>query len=184
VAAEDVDVRRHVAQVAGVGNELAEQVGGAQRALRVRRHLERVDEHVQHAGVALGARLYERALERRDDLRGIRPRGRLTAREVPELPRRPVHQRLGEERGHVEILREALVDAAHRRRVRVVPRCAVPGRRALRIACLQRLDQGPLDRGGVRGELERAPGGAVRLCDRPLHVHGVERLPRLVVVRP
>ncbi len=55
VAAEHVDVGRHVQQVAGIGHEVAQLVAGAQRAFRVRRHLHEVDVHVQQAGMALAS---------------------------------------------------------------------------------------------------------------------------------
>ena len=57
VAAQYVEVRGHVPQVPGVGDEVAKQVGGEERILWPRRHLHQVDVHVQDArmSAALGA---------------------------------------------------------------------------------------------------------------------------------
>ena len=51
VAAQHVDVRRHVHQVAGVGDERAQLVGDRQRPLGERRHLHQVHVEVHESGV-------------------------------------------------------------------------------------------------------------------------------------
>ena len=56
VAAQHVDVRRHVHQVAGVGDERAQLVGDRQRLLGERRHLHQVHVEVHESGGACGRR--------------------------------------------------------------------------------------------------------------------------------
>jgi len=59
VAAQHVDVGRHVLQVAAVGDEIPEPVGDPQRAFWLRRHFHQVDVHVQDAWVCSGLGLAE-----------------------------------------------------------------------------------------------------------------------------
>ena len=61
---------------------------------------------MQHAGVHPGLGRREGALEDLAALDGVGALGRLPGREVPHLPRRDVHQGLGEERRDVEVVRE------------------------------------------------------------------------------
>ena len=51
VAAENINVGRHVDEMARIGNEAAQRITGAQGPLGVGRHLHEVDIHVEHAGM-------------------------------------------------------------------------------------------------------------------------------------
>jgi hypothetical protein len=46
---------------------------------------------------------------------------RLARRDVPQLPRRPIHDRLGEQRRYVKVIAETRINLAHRRSIVVVP---------------------------------------------------------------
>ena len=187
VPALDVDVSRHVQQVAGVGHQIAQAVGRAQRPFRMRGHLQGVDVHVQQAGMV---RL-PRGLPRRDGvfehperLDGVRSLGRLARLEVPQGPGRAVHERLGEQRAHVGVARERSVHLAHRAGVVVVPPAEVAVRLRRRVPPRERLDEGPLDRGRAPDAIERLPDGVPNRAQRGPEVHRIEFLPRLVVVGP
>jgi hypothetical protein len=54
VAADHVDMGRHVPQMAGIGHEIAQDVGGPKHLFRPGRHLHQVQVHVQEAGVPPG----------------------------------------------------------------------------------------------------------------------------------
>ena len=130
VPALDVDVGGHVPQVARVGHEVAQAVGGAQRPFRMRGHLQDVEVHVQQAGMVRLARGFAGAdafFERRERFEGVRALGRIARPEVPQDPGRAVHERLGEQRAHVRVARERPVHLAHRIGVVVVPPVEVAG---------------------------------------------------------
>ncbi len=82
------------------------------------------------------------------------PDGRLAGREVPELPRRAVHERLGEQRRDVEVVGEPRVDVTHRRCVCVVPDRAILGRNLGGIPVRERFDESAFDRRRAVGELQ------------------------------
>ena len=63
----------------------------------------------------------------------------------PEVPGAKVHQRLGEERTHVGVVRVCLVDHAHRIGISAVEWCAV-SRRRIGITLRDSLDERSLDR--------------------------------------
>ena len=114
VPAQHVQVRRHVVQVPGVGDQSAEPVGNHQALLRRGGHLHQVDVHVQQARVPQGRRVGQCPLQHPLGLGGAGTRCRLAGAQVPQLPWGQVHQRVGVERGHVEVVAELPVDAAHR----------------------------------------------------------------------
>ena len=183
VAAEHVDVGGHVHEVAGVGDEVAQLVGGPQRPLREGRHLHRVHVHVQQAGVgAIAVRAGHPALEHRHRLGRVGALGGLAGLQVPELPGRAADQRLGAQRGDVAVVAELCVDLAHGGRVLVVPGGAVLGRRVLREARPQRSDQRPLDRRAGAGQLVGAGDGAVSGGHGVDQLLPLEGLPVFVVV--
>ena len=113
VAAQHVQMRRHVPQVARVRHQVAEQVPGAEGGFRGGRHLHQVDVHVQDAGVRLPAGAGQGPLEHLPGLDRGRPGGRLAGRLVPQRPRREVHQRVGQQRRHVEVVRVRPVHVTH-----------------------------------------------------------------------
>ena len=183
VAAEHVDVCRHVQQVPGVGDQRAQHVGRAQRLFGVGGHLHQVDVEVQQAGVGHTAGEVERPLEHSLDLQCARARRRLAGRDVPQLPGGEVHHRVGVERGDVEVVGVARVDAGHRVGVGELARREVLDRLGPREPLRQRVDQVALDVGRARCGLARGGDGSVRTAQRRVQVDGVEGVPVLVVVR-
>ena len=145
----DVDVRRHVDEVAGraVG-QLRQLVGGGNAELGPRL-LDRVDEEVGGADV-IGIAL-EHARERVDEL--LRARLGLAVRR-PVVPGHGVHHRFGEQRGGVVVVREAQRDAAHRGGVSLVERRAIGGGIGA-VALGERLDHGLLALARLGRELQR-----------------------------
>ena len=174
---------RHVDQVAAVGHQLGQPVAMLQRGLGRGRHLHQVNVHVQQAGMVPRARHGgEGVFQHRLRLQRRGAFGRLARRQVPQQPRRAVHQRLGEDRDDVQIVAVPAMDLAHRVGKRVVPRAEILDLRVGRVAARQRIDQVVLD-GAERvaqslGHFQRFMGPGQRLA--PL-VFG-EELPRLVVV--
>ena len=92
--------------------------------------------------------------------------GCMLAVRLPEVPRPEVHQRVGEERGGVEVVGEALRHLAHGVGVRAVERGPV-GRRRHRVPLRERLDDRALalrDAAGQdRGLLDGREGGLLPL---------------------
>ena len=136
------DVRGHVLEVPGGRSHATDALGRGDGLLRMWRGLDRVDVVVQGAHVRGQALQYP--LQSRDNL--IRPLGgRPVGR--PELPGMQVHQGLSVQRLHVEILRKALGDPAHRPRVVGEGRQGGGAHQWLRtgVAVGQRLDQRAFD---------------------------------------
>jgi hypothetical protein len=177
-------VRRHVHEMAGVGDERAQLVGDRQRLLGERRHLHQVHVEVDEPGVCAPAGPIERTLEH---LLGLERRGALARQArvaIPKRPRREVHQRVAEERRDVEIVGMGAVHITHRPGVVGVPRDEVARRFVGLIAAPERVDERLLDgRGAVRARARRRDLDA-RLLEGRREVDRVERLPLLVVVRP
>ena len=89
----------------------------------------------------------EGGFQDRDRLDRVRAFGRFAGGQIPKLPRRAVHDRLGEEAADIEIAAMGLVDRAHRVGVGVVPGREILDRGIVRIALRDRFDQGPLEDG-------------------------------------
>ena len=141
-AGPQVDVRRHVHDMAGARHERGELVGVRFGAARIGRRFDGVDVEMDRAGViGLAASAPTRA---REHVAGELAR---PAVDVPVVPRRGIHQRLREQRRRVEIVREALRQLAHRLGVGRVERRAL-GIRIGGVALRQRLDVGALLLGG------------------------------------
>ena len=185
VAAQHVDVAGHVYEMAGVGNQVAQQVGRRQRLLRVGRHLHGVQVQVQdHRVLASGGR-GQRVIEDPFRLDDPRARRRLAGAGVPQRPRGDIEQRIGGQRLHVDVVGIRLGQLPpwhrHRRRGRPAARRCHSGRRwgsgpaGRRSARVRRHG-----RAAVGGQAELHPGPG----QRRRQVDGVERLPRLVVVGP
>ncbi len=122
MAAQHVDMGRHVDQVARIGHQIAQPVAGPERALRERRHLHQVNVEMQQAGmVPRGREILERAFENLDRLGGAGILGDAASAEIPHLPRRLVHDRVGEDRADVEIVTPGLEHRAHRLGEGLVP---------------------------------------------------------------
>jgi hypothetical protein len=145
VAAQHVDVRGHVPQVAGVRYQVPQQVAGPQRLLRLGRPLHQVDVHVQDSGVGPAGVAGQRALQHRLRLGRGRPGGWFARHPVPQRPRREVHQGVGQQRGDIKIVRMPLVCLPHGGRVSRVPGRAVHGRLGGRIPGVQSRHEGPFD---------------------------------------
>ena len=193
VAAQHVDVGGHVDQVPGVGDQVDQRVAGLQGPLGMGRHLHQVDVHVQQAGMAAGAagvEVGEGGLEDLDGLDGAGAFGRFAGHQVPQRPRGAVHDGLGEQRAHVEVVSVGPVDGPHGVGVGVVPRREVVGAPgsagAGREAPGQCADQGLLhvaDAGAGRvRRLGRRRNGGQGNVDRLAQVVVVEVLPGIVVV--
>ena len=176
-------MRRHVQQVPGVGDQRAQHVGRAQRLLGVGGHLHQVDVEVEQAGMGHPAGEAERLLQHPLDLQRARARRRLAGRDVPQLPGREVHHRVGVQRGDVEVVGVARVDAGHRVGVGELERREVLDRLGPGEPLRQRVDQVALDVGRARCGLARGGDGSVRAPQRRMQVDGVEGVPVLVVVR-
>ena len=156
VAAQHVDVRRHVHEVAGVGDERAQPVRDRQRLLGERRHLHQVHVEVREPGVRAAAGTRERALEHLLGLERRRTLGRQAREAIPQLPRREVHQRVGEQRRDVELVGMRAVDGTHRVGVVGVPRDEV-GRRVVGLVAAPRAPRRAPARPARRGPRTRAP---------------------------
>ena len=131
-----VDVRRHVHDVARRRHQRGEAARVRQRALGPHRGFHRVDVEVDRAGVRRVAR--EHRLERAHDV-GAAALG-LRAGGLPVVPRLGVHHRLGVQRQHRVVGREARGDLLHGVGVGGVERGAVGGRVG-GVARRQRVDQ-------------------------------------------
>ena len=103
--------------------------------------------------------------------------------DVPQRPRGDVDQRVGRQRGHVDVVGVGPRQLTHRLGVANEPSLQRVG--VVRVvggkAGRQRLDQATFDRAGpaTRGQLQLHP----RPRQRRGEIHRVESLPRLVVVR-
>ncbi len=157
--------------VARAGHQAPQPVRGGLGAARIRTGLHRVDVEMIGSGVRRIRR--EDTLEGDHDLLGARLGRTLRC---PQAPRAEIHERVGQERGRVEVVRELPRDIAHGIRVGAVERRpagaggrGVPGR--------QRGDQCPLALGrGRRGQ-------RARLIDRGERPKLALRVGRAVVVR-
>lgn len=116
VADQDVEVRGHVVDVAGVGDKITEVVGGVDALFWGRRHFDVVDVEVEEAWVGVGLSVGvggESGFEDRLDFLGGSFGVGLGCEEVPEGPGGDIHEGVGVENGHVEVVREAFVDGLH-----------------------------------------------------------------------
>ncbi len=128
------------------------------------------------------ARCCDRRLEDPDRLERVGAVGRPAALQIPELPGRAVHDRLGEERRDVEIVGMRAINLAHGTGIVVVPDRADLVRLVSGVAMRERADQHPFD--GAR-MIEARHCAACRVIgkrERALQVDGIEGLPLLVVV--
>ncbi len=171
-AAPNVDVRRHMNEMADAGLQVAQRVGGAVGAAGSRRCLDGVD--VEMAGEGMSRIHFHDPLQRRDDLLGA---GLRRAIRLPEIPRAQVHHRLGEESADVGVVRMGLPHSPHRVGVRGVEVRAIL-RLRIDVARRQRLDQRALDRACL-------VDARVRLLQRvPGRGRTIGRHHRVVDVRP
>ena len=152
----------------------------------MRRHLHQVDVHVQQAGVGRFAPVPRAAASPLRAPRSLppcpRPRDR-AGLQIPQRPRRAVHDRFGEQRLDVRVVPVLPVHGAHRGGVVVVPGAHVGGGLRRRIAAAQRPDQGLLRRCRRAAPLLGPGDGLERGRERAARIVLVERLPGLVVVR-
>ena len=159
VAAEHIDMRRHVLQMARIGGVTAQHVGRLQGALRKRRHFQGVDIHVRNA------RMYRAALpdpvhpafQHWHRLQRARIRVGLPCLQVPEPAGRAGDRGLDIEGGDVWVVRMRPAGFAHR--IGIVP---VPGVQdltvplvAVPVAPRQGLDERPFGRRRTPGKRQR-----------------------------
>ncbi|MNC40845.1 hypothetical protein D3C75_895850 [compost metagenome] len=122
VAAQHIDVRGHVSQVPGIRHQVAQGIAGAQGPFRVGRHFHGVDVHVQHARMWRFTLVHalQGLFQYGHCLQGIGTGHGGAALEVPQLPGCAVDQRLGKQRGNVDIVAEVGINLAHRLGIRIV----------------------------------------------------------------
>ena len=121
VAQQDVDVRGHVDQVAGVGDELPELVGRLERVVGMPRHLHEMDVEMQETRVGHATWTSQRGVQ---DFLGLDRARTFRWGAGPQIPQRPwadVHQGIRVQRGDIEVVGVGAVHVAHRARVAVVP---------------------------------------------------------------
>ena len=138
---------------------------------------------MQHAGMHRARRPLQGQLQHPPRLRGVRAGSGLAGPQVPQLPRRHVHQRVREQGGDVEVARVIEVGLAHGPDVALVPCRRIHRRRRRRVAGGDRGDERLLGRGRAAGAGQRPLGRRERLRQRRRQIGGVEGIPRLVVVR-
>ena len=115
VAAQDINVRCYMLYVASVRREAAQHVRGAQSPFRKRRHLHRMDIHVQNSGMP-GPGIFEfpdRRLQNGDRLPGQGVRVRFPGLEVPQFPGCAGDGRLSKESGDIQVPRECGINHPH-----------------------------------------------------------------------
>ena len=120
VPALEVDVGRHVVEMARVRHQAVELIARPQRLLRVGRHLHQVDVEVQQTGMGRAALLFhlpERPFEDLLRLQGAGALHRLAGAQIPQLPRRTSHDGVGKEDGDIQIPGPLPVGIAHRARI-------------------------------------------------------------------
>ena len=163
VAALDVDMGRHVHQVAHVGRHLAQPVTGDQRRLRMRRHLHQMDVQVQQARMAPSPPANR---ERRTPAPRAPPASRRRAR-VRRCAASHICQGVRFRIASTKMRRSSRSLGCARCTSRMrVGESVVPGRWssigvALRIAGGQRLDQRALRRGDATGQRKRGARGVI-----------------------
>ena len=165
VADAEVDVERHVHEMARARHGGGEPLGVRQRPFRRRRGFHHVDVVVDRARMVRTAGQHR--LERGEDLGGLALG--LGAARLPVVPGREIHQRLGVEDLDVVVLRKARRGRAHGGGVSGVERGPL-GLRIGRVALRDRLDQRLLARARRPRVLLRLEHGRHRGLDR-LGVH-------------
>ena len=124
----------------GAGDERLEPLGARHAAFRRPRRFDRMDVIVIGARMPRVARHHP--FQGGDDLFGAW--FGLAIKRI-ELPGPQVHHALGVERGGIEIVRKALRDLAHRRRVGCFTRWLLTIVRRRHVALGKRIDEGPFD---------------------------------------
>ena len=159
VAAEDVDVGRHVLQVARVGQQPPQHIGRVEPALRHGRHFQHMDVQVADARMDGPGTLdpLHPGVHHRHHLACVAARVRLPGLNVPELARRAVHRRVEIEGCDVGIILKCLTRLAHGGRIFPVPGVQHPGVAlvAVPVPLRQRVDEGLLGRRPIAGERDR-----------------------------
>ncbi len=125
--------------------------------------------------------IVEGTLQDRHDLLGAGVRGGPAGRQIPHLPGRLGHDRLGEHRTDLEIIGVGREDLAHLAGEGLVPGRHVLDRQGLGRAILQGAEHRLLDRARLFGMRERSLHGAMRR--RQLPAVRVAEMPGQVVVR-
>ena len=182
VAAQDIDMGRHVMEMACIGYEAMKGIGRLESPFRMGRHLHHMDMHVKDPGMPPGAfDPVEGGLENLDGFHRIRSFRRPGGFEIPELPARAVHQRIGIERTDIRMPGVSAIDTPHGRGIGIVPCVPV-------VALVERkaFDQSSAETFFEFRCTGRAPHGFPALFAGALHAHHAflftEIHPQLVVV--
>src|SRR5690606_30968380 len=184
VAAQHLEVGRHVEQVPGVGYGAAQPVGDGEGRFGGRRHLHQVDVQVDDAGVVRAGVGGEGRVEDGLGLQGAGALGGVSGAQVPQLPGGEVHLGVGAQRGDVRVVGGEPVHLPHAVRVGLVRHRAVGDGPVPGVAGAQGADQGLFDGGDAGGGRVGPLDGLVRAFDGAGEVVAVEGVPRLVVVGP
>ena len=123
VAAEHVDMRRHVLEMAGVRRVAAQHVRSLESTLGSGRHLEGMDVHVEQPGVdgALALDPVHPDVQGPQDLGGAGMRIGLSGREIPELTRCAGHRGLDMKGDDDGVILVSEVNVTHRIGIVAVP---------------------------------------------------------------
>src|SRR5690606_3590467 len=179
VAAQHLEVGRHVEQVPGVGYGAAQPVGDGEGRFGGRRHLHQVDVQVDDAGVVRAGVGGEGRVEDGLGLQGGGALGGASGAQVPQLPGGEVRLGVGAERGDVRVVGGEPVHLPHAVRVGLVPHRAVGDGPVPGVAGAQGADQGLFDGGDAGGGRVGPLDGLVRAFDGAGEVVAVEGVPRL-----
>ncbi|CRK04361.1 hypothetical protein BN1723_008873 [Verticillium longisporum] len=197
-ARQDVEVRGHVEEVAGVGDEGAQVVGGREAVFWVGRHFEEVNVEVQQTRVlgaaswrgtgggggrgGCGVRQTEGAVEDGPHLERMGAGRRLACLELPHVPGVEVHDGVDANGDDVEIVGKLGVDSLHGMGKGEIPGLAVGVRFGLGISTEDGGDEGSLHRRHSTEMSLCLESSIVALTHDTCELVGVEKGPGFVVV--
>ena len=158
-----IDMRRHMDQMAGTRNQLAQPAGVGQGPVGLGRGFNRVDIVVDSADV-VGKALQD-ALQSRHELQGV---GFGLTVGCPVVPRPDIHQRGRKQGPGVRIVRIALGQATHGLGIGAVQGIAVGAFRLGHIPGGQGFNIGPVVLTGIPGQGDRLLNRGIRLPAAPI----------------
>ncbi len=133
---QDIDVARHVVHVTSIRTQGPEDVGRPHGVLGAIGHFERVYVHVNNRRVMRpvgGIRQGDRAFDRAHRLDHVRMMCWEAGPDVPQPAGRACDQRFREERHHVMVIWEFVMDPPHFGGIIVVPPVKFLGRHGMRL---------------------------------------------------